>query len=118
MEANDYNDFFQGFDMTSFNDCPYEIVEGRSDFLEELFMPTIKKGIEAVRTWDGCQEVADVLEKNFSIFPTRIRDIFLNGDKRLYSVLIHADFHFKNLMYRNDGFKSEDFLLVINDILY
>ncbi|XP_063710076.1 uncharacterized protein LOC134838469 [Culicoides brevitarsis] len=101
-----------GVDMKSFCDSPYELKEGRPDFLEELFMPTIRKAVEAFKTWDVDENLKNVLGKNLEVLAERIRDLFLNSEKRFYSVLMHADFHFKNMMYRNDGKKSEDYLLL------
>uniref|UniRef100_A0A336M155 CSON009898 protein n=1 Tax=Culicoides sonorensis TaxID=179676 RepID=A0A336M155_CULSO len=101
-----------GFYMTTFNDCPYQIVEGRSDFLEDLFMPSIRKGVQAICTWKDCEIIGSILAKNLEVFPNQIRDLFLNTKKRMYSVLSHGDFHFKNMMYRNSGLKSEDYLLI------
>lgn len=98
--------------MTSFDDCPFEKVEGKMDFLTFFFMPSVIDAVKSIGEWKGCDSISDILEKNLLVFEERTRDIFLNHDKQPYQVLVHGDFQFKNMISRNGGLKSEDFLLV------
>lgn len=98
--------------MTSFDDCPFIKAEGRMDFLEPFFLPNVMKAVESIGDWKGCESIHKILEKNWTVFEKRIRDIFMNQNKQPYQVLVHGDFQFKNMISRNGGLKSEDFLLV------
>lgn len=97
--------------MTSFNDCPFELVEGRMDFLP-FFSTNVINAVKSIREWEGCDAISEILEKNLSVFEERIRDLFINRNKHPYQILVHGDFQFKNMISRNGGLKHDDFLLV------
>ncbi|XP_063709214.1 uncharacterized protein LOC134837758 [Culicoides brevitarsis] len=114
-----------GDNLTTFKNSLYEKMEN-FDYLEKLFTPTVRKAIDEVKNWDGCEEITEILEKNYENFSDKIRKIFFND--QIYSVLTHSDFSFINMMFRNDGMESKDYLLIdyqfcmwnspVNDILF
>lgn len=75
-------------------------------------MKSIKAAVQSIREWEGCEYYSNIFEKNLSIFEERIREIFSARDKQPYQILVHGDFHHKNMIYRNNGETSHDFVLV------
>ncbi|XP_063707881.1 uncharacterized protein LOC134836624 [Culicoides brevitarsis] len=106
-----------GIDMASFNDCPFEKVEGRMDFME-FFTPNIRDALKTIKKWKGVDDVIPVLEKHVEVLEERVRELYLNRSDRRYEVLTHGDFQFKNMISRNGGLKSEDYLLLDYQFCY
>lgn len=102
----------QGHDLTTFDECPYEKVEGRFDFLSFFFLPSVRDAVKSMQEWKGYDSKIQIFEKNMTIFEERVREIFTEQKKQPYQILVHGDFQWKNMIGRNGGLKSEDFLLV------
>ncbi|XP_063709646.1 uncharacterized protein LOC134838115 [Culicoides brevitarsis] len=99
-------------DLTLFDDCPYIPAPGRTDFLQFFFMKGMIDSVKATREWEGEEALADKLEKNLEVFEQRVREVFNDYTKQSHQVLVHGDFQFRNMIFRNEGAKSEDFLLL------
>ncbi|XP_063710075.1 uncharacterized protein LOC134838468 [Culicoides brevitarsis] len=107
-----------GVDLTTMDDCPYKKVEGKMNFLSFFITKNIKSAVNSVKKWKSVDDILEVMEKNVAVFDERIESLFRSQDKLPYQILIHGDFGFKNMMYRNDGTKSEDFLLIDYQFCY
>lgn len=102
-------------DLTSFDDCPYIKAKDRLNFLSFFIVKSVTDAVKSVKEWKGCESISNILEKNLLVFEERIQDLFRNQSKQPYQILVHGDFSFKNMMFRNEGRKSEDFLLVSSE---
>ncbi|XP_063709151.1 uncharacterized protein LOC134837694 [Culicoides brevitarsis] len=101
-----------GLDLTTFKDCPYIKVEGRMNFLSLWIMPNMIDSFETMKKWKGIEKYLPVLERFYENFEKNVEKLFRNPQKAPYRILIHGDLGYKNMIYRNDGTKSDDFLLL------
>lgn len=98
--------------MTQFNESFYEKHPDREDFLEEYIVPTARDALVEVKNWPGQERIYEKLKSHYPFFIESIRQLYVNREAHQYRILCHGDYHFKNMMCRNDGMKSEDYLLV------
>ncbi|XP_063695576.1 uncharacterized protein LOC134826987 [Culicoides brevitarsis] len=98
--------------LSNFDDCPFTKAEGKVDLLSLFYRDCVFDALKTVKKWKECESYKDILEKITQIFDERLEEIFQDKSKQPYQVLLHGDFQFKNMISRNGGLRSEDFLLL------
>lgn len=73
----------------------------------------VEKIIELVRSWDGYKTYADLVEKNYDNYISTLASIYKPTWTSSYQVLIHGDFHTKNILIRGEGTNSQIFTLSV-----
>lgn len=99
--------------MTSFNETRSKLPESDETALDKYMVPTFDLLIEAIHEWEGdWSGLVEKLEKCKWGFAKKAHDVYIRKDTGMVSVLNHCDFHFKNLMFRKEGGRIQDLLLV------
>lgn len=108
-------------DLTSFSDALLlgPMPNTNLTFMETVIMPGLPLVADELKTWPDNELVVEKYEKTLSKFLPQIKNVFGGKNDKIYSVLNHSDFHFKNIMVKHtpEG-KLNDLLLVcINYLL-
>uniref|UniRef100_A0A336KL31 CSON009900 protein n=1 Tax=Culicoides sonorensis TaxID=179676 RepID=A0A336KL31_CULSO len=90
----------------------FQPIPGKMNYCEEHIVPGVVLAIEELQTWDGCEEIVVKLKKCLETFANDLVKIHTEPQGLFHKVLNHGDIHFKNLLYRNDGTKADDVLLI------
>lgn len=98
--------------MTQFKYSLYEKLPGQPDFFQIFFLPAIKSAVNEVKQWSEQTKIFQKMVQNLVFVEERVQKLYMNREEHQYRVLCHGDYTFKNMMYKNDGLKSEDYLLV------
>lgn len=81
--------------------------------MAEMFCkPALEFLAKEIKTWDGTEVLAEKVEKSIETTTAKLYEVYGKTDKPAYKVLNHGDFHFKNILYRNDSTKDEDLILI------
>lgn len=94
------------FDEHHFKPDPPE--RSASVFFKASFVDAVQK----LKEWDGCAELGEIIEKYTDQYLDGFDKVWYAKDKAQYCILNHGDVHGKNMMFRNEGVKQEDFYLV------
>lgn len=74
--------------------------------------PAIEFLSKALESWEDVDVIAEKVKNSLDTITAKLYEVYGKIDKAAYKVLNHGDFHFKNVMYRNNATKDEDLLLV------
>ncbi|XP_053660946.1 uncharacterized protein LOC128709937 [Anopheles marshallii] len=107
--------FYLSKNKTDFESFQTDIFEKKHPMLEWMFGKNLKAFIEALRTWQGCDQFVEPFERACADYTERLHSIYsCKTSGRLYNVLNHGDFHAKNLLHQfndeNGGIVESRFL--------
>ncbi|XP_063709152.1 uncharacterized protein LOC134837696 [Culicoides brevitarsis] len=101
-----------GTPIDSMTDSYVKPAPGKPRFADEWMSPGLKLAISHFSKWEGCEKIVEKLIECQKTFADRFTEVFVEPNGQAYKVLNHGDFHFKNLMYRNDGKVAQDLLMI------
>lgn len=84
--------------------------------MHKFMKPSFEKLIESIKSWENFEEIHKKLNGNLDHFLEHSNKTLKTPTK--FAVLNHGDFHAKNMMYRNEGLKDEDIILVICQLFF
>lgn len=102
-------------DLTNFNESfiTAKMPNTEDTMIEAFLLPTLDVLIEVVKEWEGdWTNIIEKLQQSKLTFAEKVRGIYSGKNDRIYSVLNHCDFHFKNMMFMKDENKIKELLLV------
>lgn len=81
--------------------------------IEAFMVPTFDLMVEVIQEWEGdWTQIIEKMRQAKETFPEKLRAIYSGKNERIFSVLNHCDFHFKNMMFIKEENKFKDVLLV------
>uniref|UniRef100_A0A336MZ52 CSON010227 protein n=1 Tax=Culicoides sonorensis TaxID=179676 RepID=A0A336MZ52_CULSO len=104
-----------GMDLTCFNETlmTVKMPELGGTMLDTFMVPTFDLLVDVMKTWHGDWEnIIQKLEKCKLTFADKVRNVYLGKNERIFSVLNHSDFHYKNMMFIKEDGIVKDLLLL------
>ncbi|XP_050079388.1 uncharacterized protein LOC126567200 [Anopheles maculipalpis] len=92
--------FYLSKNKTDFESFQTDVFEKKHPVLDWMFGKNLTAFIEALRTWDGCEQFVVPFERVAADYCDRLHNIYsCKTPGRVYNVLNHGDFHAKNLLH-------------------
>lgn len=96
-------------DYSRFNFCMFSLED--PVILEKFLFEPLDTFTEVLASWEGYEEYVDKFKAFRESFIEKGKQ-FYKPDANGYNVLNHGDFHVKNLMFKKNGDKIEDFFIL------
>lgn len=104
---------FQGTDLSDFVDTDYDYKHDKFDFGSAFLLPTFEFLVQEAKNWSEFQPYIHQLEVLKPTILDWLYEYFVERIGCRYKVLTHGDFHYTNILYKNEGKRIEDLVLVI-----
>ncbi|XP_058055646.1 uncharacterized protein LOC131207055 [Anopheles bellator] len=93
--------FYLSKNKTDFEGFQSDVFQRKDPVVEWMFGKNLKAFVDAMRTWEGCEQLVEPLERTVEDCSERLHRIYCcHTPGRAYNVLNHGDFHSKNLLHR------------------